>query len=561
MSMIHGAIGTRTYGGDPGVVAPVPAGTTYTLSVAGTITSSGVVIRQLNKIVAGNITSAGSLVRQDNKVLQGAISSSGVASPLRLGVTYFLSVAGTIASSGSLALQTGRALAGSISSVGALLNQASKSMAGSISSSGVIHFLGYDFESYAGSVSSSGALARQAAKQLAGAVATSGVVRRLITKSFAGSIASTGTLTTLAHRQILTIGVGVDSTGARLMTSTDGLSWTARTTPLDGASNFIYGVGYNGTNLWVAAGHNNTTGGHRVLTSPDGTTWTLRTSPFDSTNDDVKDVCWDPANNQWVAVGTSGKIATSPDGITWTARTAPTADQLNAVVANRSIIVAGGTGSDPIATSTDGVTWTQQSMFLNFANDVCWSEELALFVAVGASQTGTSFGAAVLVTSPDGITWTARATPIDHAATFGAAEGLGCCWSKDLGLFCVIGRHQPADPAIITSPDGITWTERTTPLTGFGNSNFGGCAWNGHVFIVTYQDQIITSPTGATWTTRTDPLAGGVVNEVSAGQEFPVGPRLLHVTGAIGMSGTLHRLRIPASAHPDAEPGLVPVGI
>ena len=58
------------------------------------------------------------------------------------------------------------------------------------------------------------------------------------------------------------------------MTSSDGITWTARTSAAD---SFWFSVTY-GNGLFVAVGARNTTG-EVVMTSPDGITWTGRGSP------------------------------------------------------------------------------------------------------------------------------------------------------------------------------------------------------------------------------------------------------------------------------------------
>jgi hypothetical protein len=73
----------------------------------------------------------------------------------------------------------------------------------------------------------------------------------------------------------------------------------------------INGVTY-GNGLYVAVGESG-----QLTTSTDGITWTARTSGFDSTN--ILGVTY--GNGLFVAVGVGGKLTTSTDGITWTART------------------------------------------------------------------------------------------------------------------------------------------------------------------------------------------------------------------------------------------------
>jgi len=108
--------------------------------------------------------------------------------------------------------------------------------------------------------------------------------------------------------------VAVAGDGAnQVMTSTDGIRWTARTPSV---ANYWRYVCY-GNGLFVAVATNGTN--TRVMTSPDGITWTTRTS---GANNTWSCVCY--GANLYIAISVTGsgnRVMTSPDGITWTART------------------------------------------------------------------------------------------------------------------------------------------------------------------------------------------------------------------------------------------------
>lgn len=95
--------------------------------------------------------------------------------------------------------------------------------------------------------------------------------------------------------------------------------------------------------------------------------------------------------------------------------------------------------------------------FTDYARCGAWSPELGLF-ALGAESGGQ------IATSPDGVNWTLRSSPLSYHLR--AME-----WVAPWGLFVVVGGFntsgvRPAE--IATSPDGITWTKRTitgVPLT------------------------------------------------------------------------------------------------
>jgi len=182
--------------------------------------------------------------------------------------------------------------------------------------------------------------------------------------------------------------MGAADQTSSVMTSPDGSTWTSRTAAenLDWAS-----VSY-GNGLWVAvASADNVSqpmsGGsaNRVMTSTDGITWTARTS---SSTNRWNSVAY--GNGVWVAVASSGtnRVMTSTDGITWTARTAAANNGWNGVTYGDGLFVAvasTGTGNR-VMTSSDGITWTSRTS----AADNIWRSVAfgnSLFVAVASSGT------------------------------------------------------------------------------------------------------------------------------------------------------------------------------
>lgn len=108
-----------------------------------------------------------------------------------------------------------------------------------------------------------------------------------------------------------------------------------------------------------------------------------------------------------------------------------------------------------------------------------------LYVAVGDDG--------AIQTSPDGITWTRR--------TSGVIDRLqGVTWGGN--QFVAVGGndgHPPSQGVILTSPDGVTWTQRTSDVT----ANLHGVAWGGNQFVaVGWGGTILTSPDGVIWTSR-----------------------------------------------------------
>jgi hypothetical protein len=75
-----------------------------------------------------------------------------------------------------------------------------------------------------------------------------------------------------------------------------------------------------------------------------------------------------------------------------------------------------------------------------------------LFAAVSTTGTGNR-----VMTSPDGITWTSRTSAADN-------NWQSVAWSATLGLFIAVATSGSPNQ-IMTSPDGINWTTRTAPNT------------------------------------------------------------------------------------------------
>lgn len=184
--------------------------------------------------------------------------------------------------------------------------------------------------------------------------------------------------------------------------------------------------------------------------------------------------------------GLAGSVFLSTDGLTYRRVNTPVITQAtnevtSGLVAGQTrVVIVGNAGF--IATSDDqGETWTSR--------------------ASGTVQSiaGATFGANLFVvcvqdtannirTSPDGITWTARTTVSAQIQYDVAYNGTN--------LFVSVGDNG----TIQTSPDGITWTARTSGTT---QSLRGVHFANGLWVICGLGGTILTSPDGITWTTQT----------------------------------------------------------
>lgn len=106
-------------------------------------------------------------------------------------------------------------------------------------------------------------------------------------------------------------------------------------------------------------------------------------------------------NGEFVAVGTNGVILTSPDSLVWTVQDSGTAEELRGVAHNGTRWVAVGL-NNVVLHSTDARRWTDSGLPRNWMHglgDVIYAFDHFIAVGSGGAQ----------LTSPDGITWTQRA--------------------------------------------------------------------------------------------------------------------------------------------------------
>jgi hypothetical protein len=160
------------------------------------------------------------------------------------------------------------------------------------------------------------------------------------------------------------------------------------------------------------------------------------------------------------------------------------------------LFAAVGPNGSYVRTSSDGINWASHSCTSNSWIHICWSPELELFAAV-ANTTGSS----QVMTSPDGSTWTDRTTPS------GKGPWRSICWSPSLGLFVAVATDGSGTQAM-TSSNGTDWNIQSTP----GAIRYWkSVCWSEELglFVAVSFDHggsaIMTSPDGSTWTDRTSP--------------------------------------------------------
>jgi hypothetical protein len=263
-----------------------------------------------------------------------------------------------------------------------------------------------------------------------------------------------------------------------ILTSSDGNSWNQQASQ---DSPWLFCVAY-GNGTFVAAGDG-------VFTSPDGITW----APLYPTPERFYDAVF--ANNIFVMVGHSS-IVTSPDGVSWTPTAAGLGGGQGVVFANNTFVVVGGYGiTEYILTSPDSDVWTVRmpDITIRLFNSVTYAQNK--FVAVGGDWDGEDYYSrhlrnhGAVLTSPDGVTWTQAMEHHQHGLT-GVAFGNN--------TFVAVGY----EGAVVISTDTITWTEITTPTQ---NDLSAVTYANGMFVAVGAAGIILTSPDGIEWTQRVSP--------------------------------------------------------
>jgi hypothetical protein len=160
----------------------------------------------------------------------------------------------------------------------------------------------------------------------------------------------------------------------------------------------------------------------------------------------------------------------------------------------------------PATTQNTGVTWSTSTSAANDTwNSVTYGN--GLFVAVAATTTSNKS----VMTSPDGVTWTQRTATTTNNSWRSVTYGNG--------LFVAVTATS-TNKNVMTSPDGITWTLRTGQNL---NTVWNSVTYGGGVFVAvggdySYTDSIMYSVDGITWLDATsDPLQSQAFTSVAYG--------------------------------------------
>lgn len=302
------------------------------------------------------------------------------------------------------------------------------------------------------------------------------------------------------------------SNDSQFLVSEDGLTWTVSA---NAGTPRLNAIAANATGF-VGVGEAGT-----IAFSSDGLSWTAQPSPTTQRLSAIALV-----NGTFVAVGGGypyqpGVILTSPDGLAWTARDAAGASGIHALVSSPGLLVAGG---EEMLTSTDAQTWQKRTVgFTTNLADVIFDG--TRFIAVGENG--------IVASSLDGAAWEVRNAGTHHnGIAFGQGKyvvvGAGGeiltstnaqSWVRQTsgtsvflydvtygnGLFVAVGAYGVSEGTILTSNDGIHWTQRVAPTGPYGSLR--GVTFGAGRFVAVGDGEamggvarVMSSADGITWT-------------------------------------------------------------
>ena len=213
----------------------------------------------------------------------------------------------------------------------------------------------------------------------------------------------------------------------------------------------------------------------------------------------LNDVSYSESLNTFVGVG-QGIILTSSNWEKFNYM--PVDFVFNSViyVEKKNLFIAIGFNSSVsegvIFTSVDGINWKNKIFESVHLQDICYSENLDLFVIVGVNY---------IATSPDLENWTQQEFPAEILTPNPDTRQLyGICYSEEKNLFVAVGRNTydvTKNCILITSEDGETWTSQI-PNDVYARFDLNDISYSEKYekFICTSQPGgIFTSEDGTTW--------------------------------------------------------------
>ncbi len=202
-------------------------------------------------------------------------------------------------------------------------------------------------------------------------------------------------------------------------------------------------------------------------------------------------------NNVYVSAGTGGGfVIRSMDAFTTNTTIGISADQwVDGDYGNNVFVLLAS--NTVVGRSTDnGLNWASAASLPQQAQ---WRLRFGGGIFLGAAlQPGNNSTSGAVVTSPDGVTWTSRSTPSAPLIKPAYGAGLFVCVFSD---------------GVYTSPNGVTWTKRTSfPFAPSGSSQLEYALGAGFMLIDMPQKLGAFSVDGINWVAIAPPPSIGTSN-------------------------------------------------
>ncbi len=206
----------------------------------------------------------------------------------------------------------------------------------------------------------------------------------------------------------------------------------------------------------------------RVITSPDGVVWSAESTPWDSSTAFVNIPAYSPDLDMWVITGKKSggdNLLTSPDGSAWTSLLASTTTQTYAVCWSDTLsgfVVSSASGQ--IMLSTDGVSFPTVGS-TGFVNSY-WLQEAEQTLFVFGNNVGLT---RTIYQSDDAITWENNPT----APFNGSGSGYGAAYNHAkrrivaVGDGAAVGLARVGTP-VVSGPASPLWRPFVADLSGAG---------------------------------------------------------------------------------------------
>jgi hypothetical protein len=185
-----------------------------------------------------------------------------------------------------------------------------------------------------------------------------------------------------------TLYVATTTVAGVIWTSPDLVTWTQRTVPAP-ANAVVYGKIMFANNQFMVLPVGAMSATAPILTSPDGMTWSAYVTGATFTATGLAF-----GAGKWLMTGNAGNYYTSPNGAVWTAQTGTV--NYTAVAFGAGLFVATPASDVRVYTSPDGVAWTSVTIPTSGAYQVLWNGTIFLLYSTGALNT---------ITSTNGTAW------------------------------------------------------------------------------------------------------------------------------------------------------------